>query len=120
MKKEPVFACLSLLLATASPTVMAAPWNSSAKVGPKSMSSRAINDVNAKYVKGTVVDESGIPVIGANVIVAGTTNGTITDIDGNFTLDNVNDGDKLTISYIGYDILSKPLSLTKHHLIESY
>lgn len=38
---------------------------------------------------GTVIDEAGIPVIGANILVKGTTNGTITDMDGRFTLINV-------------------------------
>ena len=40
-----------------------------------------------KQITGTVVDASGIPVIGANVMVKGTTNGTITDMDGKFTLE---------------------------------
>ncbi|MBQ9287790.1 MAG: TonB-dependent receptor [Bacteroidaceae bacterium] len=52
-------------------------------------------------VKGTVVDEAGEPIIGANVLEVGTTNGTITDFDGNFAL-NVKNGAQLTISYIGY------------------
>ena len=52
-------------------------------------------------IKGTVVDEKGEPVIGANVIAAGSPNGTITDIDGNFRL-SVKPGAKLKISYIGY------------------
>lgn len=55
-----------------------------------------------KIVKGTVVDGSGIPVIGANVVEKGTTNGIITDIDGNFSL-TVADGATLLISYIGYN-----------------
>ncbi len=40
-------------------------------------------------VKGQVVDATGEPIIGARVLVKGTTNGTITDFDGNFTLNNV-------------------------------
>lgn len=55
----------------------------------------------AKKVKGTITDASGIPIIGANVMVKGTTNGTITDLDGNFSLE-VSEGDLLEISYIGY------------------
>ncbi len=54
-----------------------------------------------KVVTGTVVDEAGIPVIGANVIQKGTTNGVITDLDGNFSLE-VPDGAVIEISYIGY------------------
>lgn len=54
----------------------------------------------AKTIKGKVVDNSGEPVIGANVTVKGTTNGTITDFDGNFTLNNANG--TLVVSFIGY------------------
>ena len=53
-------------------------------------------------VKGQVVDATGEPVIGATVQVKGTTNGTITDFDGNFTLNNVPEKGILVISYIGY------------------
>ncbi len=53
-------------------------------------------------VQGTVVDiENGEPVIGASILEIGTTNGTITDFDGNFTL-NVQPGAKLQFSYMGY------------------
>ena len=56
-----------------------------------------------KSVSGVVVDDSGLPVIGANIIVKGSTDiGTITDIDGNFKLDNVPDEATLLITYIGY------------------
>ena len=52
-------------------------------------------------VKGIVKDTTGEPIIGANVIVKGTTNSTITDFDGNFLL-NANKGDIIIISFIGY------------------
>ena len=48
-----------------------------------------------KTVTGTVVDEMGEPVIGANVIVVGTTNGATTDIDGNFSIQDVANGASL-------------------------
>ncbi len=51
-------------------------------------------------VRGTVVDATGMPIIGANVMVKGSTNGTITDIDGNFTLSNAKG--TLVVSFIGY------------------
>ena len=51
---------------------------------------------------GTVVDALGESVIGASVIVKGTTNGTITDFDGNFSLPNVKKGDIIQISFVGY------------------
>lgn len=64
---------------------------------------KASNNVNkqSSTLKGTIVDENGLPIIGANVLVKGTTNGTITDVDGNFSLD-VENGNILHISYIGY------------------
>ena len=52
-------------------------------------------------VKGHVVDATGEPVIGASVIEGKSTNGTITDIDGNFSL-NVSANSTLTISFVGY------------------
>ena len=62
----------------------------------------------AKKITGTVVDASG-PVIGASVVVKGTSNGVATDFDGNFTL-NANPGQTLVISYIGY--LNKEVKIT--------
>ena len=50
---------------------------------------------------GVVNDAMG-PVIGASVVVKGTTNGVITDFDGNFSLSNVKKGDIIQISYVGY------------------
>ena len=54
-----------------------------------------------KAIKGRVIDANGEPIIGASVLEKGTTNGTITDMDGNFQL-NVKDGAILSVSYIGY------------------
>lgn len=54
-----------------------------------------------KQVSGKIVDAAGIPIVGANVVEKGTTNGTITDMDGNFTLE-VSEKSTLVVSYIGY------------------
>ncbi len=54
-----------------------------------------------KQIKGIVNDANGEPVIGATVLEKGTTNGTMTDIDGNFEL-SVSNGAVLQISYVGY------------------
>ncbi|MDD7631468.1 MAG: SusC/RagA family TonB-linked outer membrane protein [Parabacteroides sp.] len=62
--------------------------------------STAISQQDGK-VTGTVEDDFG-PVAGASVVVKGTTNGTITDMDGNFTLEGVKKGDIIQISFIGY------------------
>ena len=55
-------------------------------------------------ISGTVVDATGETVIGATVMEKGTSNGTITDFDGNFTI-KVNEGAILVISYIGFQTL---------------
>ena len=55
-----------------------------------------------RTVSGNVVDEEGLALIGANVLVKGTSSGTITDIDGNFSLSVPDGEDMLTISYTGY------------------
>ena len=65
-------------------------------------------------VQGTVVDiENGEPVIGASVLEIGTTNGTITDFDGNFTL-TVQPGAKLQFSYIGYKTQEQAAAPSMH------
>lgn len=56
---------------------------------------------SGRKITGTVLDATGMPVIGANVMVKGTTNGTITDMDGKFSLD-VEEGATLVVSYIGF------------------
>ena len=53
-------------------------------------------------VKGVVKDVAGEPIIGASVLVKGTDQGTITDVDGNFTLENVNANESIEISFVGY------------------
>ncbi|WP_373193836.1 SusC/RagA family TonB-linked outer membrane protein, partial [Phocaeicola vulgatus] len=56
----------------------------------------------SKTVSGTVLDKTGESVIGASVVVKGTTNGTITDFDGKFTLTNVPESGTIEISFVGY------------------
>lgn len=53
-------------------------------------------------ISGTIVDETGAPVIGANIMIFGTSNGTISDIDGNYTIDTDDKDGKLSFSFIGY------------------
>lgn len=66
----------------------------------------AVNALNVQQekgaCKGVVKDASGETVIGASVVVKGTTNGTITGLDGDFALSNVKKGDMIEISFVGY------------------
>ena len=57
-------------------------------------------NISAQTIKGNVTDNTGEPIIGATIMETGTQNGVITDLDGNFTLQNVK-GKSITISYIG-------------------
>ena len=50
---------------------------------------------------GTVKDNASEPIIGASVIISGSTRGTVTDLDGNFSID-ASQGDELTVSYVGF------------------
>ncbi len=53
-------------------------------------------------INGTIVDSANEAIIGASVIIVGTTNGTVTDIDGSYTLNIPEGATQITISYIGY------------------
>ena len=57
--------------------------------------------------RGSVKDANGEPIIGATVLVKGSKNGTVTDLEGNFTLSKVAKGAVIQVSYIGYDAAEK-------------
>lgn len=62
-----------------------------------------------KQITGVIKDATGEPMIGVNVLVKGTTNGTITDFDGKFAISDVKNSDVLTITYVGYVQQSIPV-----------
>ena len=66
-----------------------------------SKSNKVNQPAKAIQIKGTVKDALGEPLIGVSVLVKGTSNGTVTDLDGRFSL-NVSVGDILEFSYVGY------------------
>ena len=104
-KRTPILA-LSIMLVSSS-----ALW---AEVNPTSLQGASVSSVQQakRTIKGTVVDNQGFPVIGANIVVKGNSIvGTITDIDGNFTLDEVPEGATLIVSYIGY--LEQEVTVTR-------
>ena len=69
-------------------------------------------------MKGQVVDETGLPMIGASVLVKGTSTGVITDLDGNFVL-KVPDGvNELQVSFVGYTIISVPIPADGNLLVK--
>ncbi|UAB80559.1 mucoidy inhibitor MuiA family protein [Marixanthomonas sp. SCSIO 43207] len=79
--------------------------------------STPIQRSNYKYnptvnnVTGTVIDDTGLPLPGVNVVIKGTSTGTQTDFDGNYSL-KVNNGEELVFSYVGFDTKSIPIHST--------
>ena len=61
-------------------------------------------------VSGTVVDEVGVPLPGASIIEKGTTNGVVSDFDGNYSFEVANSNATLTISYIGFEAQEVPIN----------
>ena len=61
-------------------------------------------------ISGTITDETGEPLIGASILVAGTTTGTVTDIDGAFTLNVPEGAEELIVSYTGFATQNVPLT----------
>ena len=59
-----------------------------------------------KTISGTISDEDGLPLPGVNIIVSGTSNGTQTDFDGNYSI-SANVGDNLSYSFVGYATVTK-------------
>ena len=82
--------------------LMAASTGSMNAVSAPAMASSNAIEQQTGICKGIVKDATGETVIGASVVVKGTTNGTITGIDGDFTLSGVPKGSTLVISFVGY------------------
>lgn len=97
MNKKNIFGGTALPLAMMASSLGFAPM-----IGTQPVSA-AVNVIQQDVaIKGTVIDSNGEPIIGANVIIENTSTGTITDFNGEFTL-NVKPGAKLVISFIGYE-----------------
>lgn len=75
--------------------------NNTISVSHRKIETSSPDKADQKKVQGTVLDENKEPVIGVNVLIKGTSTGTITDIDGHFYLD-AHKGETLLFSYIGY------------------
>lgn len=68
-----------------------------------------ISFAQEKTISGNIADESGLPLPGVNVIVKGTSTGTQSDFDGNYTI-QANVGQALVYSYVGYQSLERPIT----------
>lgn len=101
MKKQFKSVVCAIGILSGSLPALGASYTASSETARDILKSGSVDQGKTKTIMGTVVDETGLPVIGANVIEKGTTNGVITDIDGRFSLD-VPKGASLEISYIGY------------------
>ncbi|MBR3564969.1 MAG: TonB-dependent receptor [Paludibacteraceae bacterium] len=66
--------------------------------------------LNARTIQGTVVDALGDPVISATVLIKGTTIGTVTDFDGNYSIDAPDDATTIVFSYVGMQTQELPIS----------
>lgn len=95
--KRKFFGAMSLVMALPFSGVLDATAASASLAAPASSAEMQQKTIT---VKGKIVDKSGEPVIGANILVKGTTTGAVTDIDGNYSL-NVSPTASLVISYVG-------------------
>ena len=105
MKRSKLSKLLLFLLIASGHNVALYATESGISVSNGSLSSSSVAKVTTT---GQVVDAKGEPLIGVSILEVGTTNGTITDIDGNFTL-SVNEDATLEISYIGYKTQTLPV-----------
>ena len=72
---------------------------------------------NDNTIRGKLTDETGAPIIGANIFIKGTNVGVVTDINGEFTLIKVNGHNELTANYIGYQSIDIPIDTCRNLLI---
>lgn len=109
---------VKIILSTGNPSVMMSKPNLGAKFlnftngyRPRNNTTkkqRYVYNPSVNQVTGTILDESGAPLPGANILVKGTNNGTQTDFDGYFSLD-VKSGHELVVSYLGFHNESIPI-----------
>ncbi|MFC4096736.1 TonB-dependent receptor [Euzebyella saccharophila] len=67
---------------------------------------------SAQSISGKVIDQAGVPLGGVNLIIDGTTNGTVTDFDGNYAITDLEDGSyTLTASYLGFKTVSQSVEI---------
>jgi TonB-dependent SusC/RagA subfamily outer membrane receptor len=75
--------------------------------------------LSAQTVRGKVTDDKGESLVGASVVVKGTTNGSVTDLDGNYSFDVSAGAVTLTASFLGYNPVDKSLTVAKGATVEA-
>jgi len=110
MKGNWINFCIGIILISGSLPLSA--WTTSAgMITLTSPGHKMAMDVSASIsVEGEVVDEDGLPLIGVNIQVKGTNQGTATDFDGRFSLEDIDEDAILVLSYIGYQTQEVPVS----------
>ena len=87
-------------------------------ISPRRNQSASVEKVQqTRTIRGRIIDAQGEPIIGATVSVAGSTKGTVSDLNGNFALDGISDQDIISISYIGYHPVQYPATSSELSLI---
>lgn len=86
----------------------------SPKITNISIAENRLSVEELKKITGTITDKNGVPIIGANVTVKGSTNGTTSDFDGKYSLE-ASAGNTLVISFIGY--ITKEVTIVNQHVI---
>lgn len=105
---------LSLLFLCVSPALAIA-TNPSQENPSTERKDNSVTQQRTRKVTGVVLDANGESIIGANVVVKGTNNGTITDLDGKFSIE-LSDGETLQVSFIGYNSKDVMVGAGENHI----
>ena len=105
---------LSLLFLCVSPALAIA-TNPSQENPSTERNDDSVTQQRTRKVTGVVLDTNGESIIGANVVVKGTNNGTITDLDGKFSIE-LSDGETLQVSFIGYNSKDVMVGAGENHI----
>lgn len=105
---------LSLLFLCVSPALAIA-TNPSQENPYTERNDDSVTQQRTRKVTGVVLDANGESIIGANVVVKGTNNGTITDLDGKFSIE-LSDGETLQVSFIGYNSKDVMVGAGENHI----
>jgi len=76
---------------------------------------------NSGSLKGTITDQQGLPVVGANILISNLSIGTVTDENGNYALNNLKNGTyQLQISFLGFETISKNITIANGQTVQNF